>query len=84
MDRRLGRLARLSIASAMVLAFAAPVSAAYDSMVRVLHGSPDAPEVDVYVNGDKVDALSGLSFGDLSEYVAVPGGTYADQGLRDR
>ena len=77
MDRRLGRLARLSIASAMVLAFAAPVSAADDSMVRVLHGSPDAPEVDVYVNGDKVDALSGLSFGDLSAYVAVPGGTYA-------
>jgi hypothetical protein len=61
----------------MVLAVAAPVSAASDSMVRVLHASPDAPEVDVYVNGDKVDALSGLSFGDLSAYVAVPGGTYA-------
>ena len=77
MERRLGRLARLSIAGAMILAVAAPVSAASDSMVRVLHASPDAPEVDVYVNGDKVDALSGLSFGDLSAYVAVPGGTYA-------
>ena len=77
MERRLGRLARLSIAGAMILAVAAPASAASDSMVRVLHGSPDAPEVDVYVNGDKVDALSGLSFGDLSAYVAVPGGTYA-------
>ncbi len=77
MERRLGRLARLSIAGAMILALAAPASAATNSMVRVLHGSPDAPEVDVYVNGDKVDALSGLSFGDLSAYVAVPGGTYA-------
>ena len=77
MERRLGRLARLSIAGAMILAVAAPASAASNSMVRVLHGSPDAPEVDVYVNGDKVDALSGLSFGDLSAYVAVPGGTYA-------
>jgi len=76
-ERRIGRLARLSIAGAMILAVAAPVSAASDSMVRVLHASPDAPEVDVYVNGDKVDALSGLSFGDLSAYVAVPGGTYA-------
>jgi hypothetical protein len=76
-QRRLGRLARLSIAGAMVLAIAAPVSAASDSMVRVLHASPDAPDVDVYVNGDKVDTLSGLSFGDLSAYVAVPGGTYA-------
>ena len=58
MERRLGRLARLSIAGAMVLAVAAPVSAASDSMVRVLHASPDAPEVDVYVNGDKVDDVA--------------------------
>jgi hypothetical protein len=45
--------------------------------VRVLHGSPDAPEVDVYVNDAKVDALSGLAFGDLTAYVPVPAGTYA-------
>jgi hypothetical protein len=77
MDRRLGRLARLSIAGAMTLALAAPVSAASDAMVRVLHASPDAPQVDVYVNGAKVNALSGLSFGHLSAYAAVPGGTYA-------
>lgn len=50
--------------------------------VRVLHGSPDAPEVDVYVGADlasaaKVDALSGLSFGDISAYAEVDPGTYA-------
>jgi hypothetical protein len=61
----------------MALAMAGPVSAADEAMVRVLHGSPDAPQVDVFVDGTKVDALSGLEFGDLSDYVAVPGGTYA-------
>ncbi|HSL97419.1 MAG TPA: DUF4397 domain-containing protein [Candidatus Deferrimicrobiaceae bacterium] len=50
--------------------------------VRVLHGSPDTPSVDVYVGADiasaaKVDALSGLEFGDISDYVEVAPGTYA-------
>lgn len=50
--------------------------------VRVLHGSPDAPSVDVYVGADlasaaKVDALSGLEFGDISDYAEVPPGSYA-------
>lgn len=56
--------------------------AAGQAWVRVLHGSPDAPEVDVYVGADlasaaKVDALSGLSFAEHSDYVPVPAGTYA-------
>lgn len=70
-------IARIGAALAITLAFAAPAAAASNAHVRVLHGSADAPSVDVYVNGDKVDALSGLEFGDLSNYVAVPGGTYA-------
>jgi len=50
--------------------------------VRVLHGSPDAPQVDVYVGADlatatKVDPLSGLTFGQISAYHPVPAGTYA-------
>lgn len=50
--------------------------------VRVLHGSPDTPSVDVYVGADlasaaKVDSLSGLEFGDISDYAEVPPGTYA-------
>lgn len=49
--------------------------------VRVVHGSPDAPTVDVYVGATlatsaKVAPLSGLSFGDVSAYVDVPAGTY--------
>jgi hypothetical protein len=42
--------------------------------VRVGHFSPDAPAVDVYANGGAI--LSGVEFGQLSEYLEVPGGTY--------
>jgi hypothetical protein len=74
---RTTRLAGLVTAGALLLSFAAPASAAGDAMVRVLHGSPDAPSVDVFVNDGKVAALSGAEFGDLTAYVAVPGGTYS-------
>jgi hypothetical protein len=75
---RLPRLAGLAGSGLLLIAAGAmPVSAADDAMVRVLHGSPDAPSVDVFVDDAKVDALSGAAFGDLTEYVAVPAGTYA-------
>jgi len=41
--------------------------------VRVAHLSPDAPPVDVYVNGTR--ALSGVSFKDVSSYLSVPAGS---------
>jgi len=74
---RTARFAGLVAAGALLLTLAVPASAADKAMVRVLHGSPDAPTVDVFVNDGKVDALSGLSFGDLSAYAAVPAGTYS-------
>ena len=74
---RTARLAGLIAAGALALTAAIPASAADDAMVRVLHGSPDAPSVDVFVNAGKVADLSGAEFGDLTEYVAVPGGTYS-------
>jgi hypothetical protein len=70
----LRRLAGLTAAGALALALAAPVGAADNAMVRVLHGSPDAPAVDVLVNDGKV--LENVPFGALSEYLSVPGGTY--------
>ena len=45
--------------------------------VRVLHGSADAPAVDVYANGSAV--LTNVPFGTLSEYLYVPAGTYQIQ-----
>ncbi|CAM3956359.1 DUF4397 domain-containing protein [Alkalicoccus chagannorensis] len=45
-----------------------------DAMVRVLHASPDAPEVDVYVNGDP--AVEGAAFQDITDYLALPAGDH--------
>ncbi len=48
-----------------------------DACVNVIHASPDAPAVDVYVNGDL--ALSGLAFGAASGWVALPAGEHQVQ-----
>jgi hypothetical protein len=40
----------------------------------VVHASPDAPAVDIYVNGGKV--LEALPFREYSEYLALPAATY--------
>ena len=45
-----------------------------EAAVRVAHLSPDAPEVDVIVDGSTV--LEGVGFGAVSDYLALPGGTY--------
>ena len=42
--------------------------------VRVLHASPDAPAVDVWVNGGKV--FSDIEFEEGTMFVEVPAGTY--------
>jgi hypothetical protein len=60
----------------------APTTATGNAHVRVVHGSPDAPQVDVYAGATlataaKVTALSGLSFGQVSSYANIPAGTYA-------
>ncbi|MBS2969301.1 DUF4397 domain-containing protein [Metabacillus sp. KIGAM252] len=44
------------------------------TMIRVLHASPDAPAVDVYVNRRLV--LSNVSFKQISDYMQIPGGQY--------
>ncbi|MFO1540065.1 MAG: DUF4397 domain-containing protein [Chloroflexota bacterium] len=45
--------------------------------VRVLHASPDAPAVDVYVDGGGV--LTGVGFGAISDYLAVAPGEHEIQ-----
>jgi hypothetical protein len=44
------------------------------SSVRVWHNSPDAPAVDVLVNGQTV--LSNVPYGATSQYLPLPAGTY--------
>ncbi len=42
--------------------------------IRVVHASPDAPNVDIYVDGQI--ALENLPFGDYSDYVSLPAGQH--------
>jgi hypothetical protein len=44
--------------------------------VFVLHGSPDAPAVDVYAGGTDTELVDNLSFGNLSAAVQVPPAAY--------
>ena len=44
------------------------------SYVRVIHTVPDAPNVDVYANDEIV--VDNLAFGDYTDYLPIPEGTY--------
>ena len=76
MNRFTRQLARLGVAAVMLLSIAAPASAADSAMVRVLHGSPDAPAVDVYLDNTRVSSLTGVPFGVISGYLSVPAGDH--------
>ncbi|RSK29320.1 DUF4397 domain-containing protein [Bacillus sp. HMF5848] len=54
--------------------YRAQPSAGQFSFVRVLHASPDAPAVDIYVNGEK--AVSELAFKEYTDYLQIPPGQY--------
>ncbi len=46
------------------------------ALVRLVHASPDAPAVDVTVQGEDLTLFDGVSFGDETDYVVVPAGGY--------
>lgn len=46
------------------------------AMIRAVHASPDAPAVDVYVEGIPVAAITALEYGVATGYLEVPEGTY--------
>jgi hypothetical protein len=64
------------VAGTMLLSIAGPASAADAAMVRVLHASPDAPAVDVYLDDTKVSALTNVPFGVISGYLEIPAGAH--------
>lgn len=73
------KLRRSIIAVLFTLALsliAAPATFAQNSnaQVRVIHASPDAPAVDVYVDDDQV--LTNVPFFTASDYLDLPAGTY--------
>jgi Domain of unknown function (DUF4397) len=74
MQRSIRGLVSLLASLALVAAFAAPAAAADSAYVRVVHASPDAPNVDVWVDGGKV--LSDVAYTAVSDYLALAAGTY--------
>lgn len=59
----------------LVLGFALPAAAQNNNaMVRVIHASPDAPAVDVFVDGKA--ALTNVAFKAISDYLEVPAGEH--------
>ena len=46
------------------------------AIVRVVHASADAPNVDVYAKGSDMPLVTGLAYGQTSGWLTVPPGTY--------
>jgi hypothetical protein len=69
------RLLVLGLALMTALALVAPAFAqgTGQAQVRVAHLAPDAPNVDVYVNGDPV--LTDVPYTTVSDYLSLPAGT---------
>ncbi|HET7168836.1 MAG TPA: DUF4397 domain-containing protein [Candidatus Limnocylindrales bacterium] len=76
MDRRIIPALRLVAAGVLTLSLAGVASAADTAKVRVLHASPDAPAVDVYLDDAKVDALTNVPFATISGYLDIPAGDH--------
>jgi hypothetical protein len=58
-----------------VLAILSTAAAQEDgARIRVLHASPDAPAVDIFLDGS--EAISDLAFDDITDYVSVPAGDH--------
>jgi hypothetical protein len=76
MLRRLAPLFRLLAAGILTLSLAGVATAADTAMVRVLHASPDAPAVDVYLDDTIVGALTNVPFGTISGYLEIPAGDH--------
>ncbi|MCM3763175.1 DUF4397 domain-containing protein [Alkalihalobacillus oceani] len=58
----------------LVLAMGAPVYAETEAQARVVHATPDAPKVDVYL--DKVLVVEGLEFTEAGQYLSLSPGMH--------
>lgn len=68
------RLLSIITAAFLFMLLAIPASAADDAMVRIIHASPDAPAVDILVDGEK--AVSGAEFKAVTDYLTLPAGEH--------
>lgn len=46
------------------------------SELRVVHASPDAPPVDIYIAGSSIPVVEDLAYGEVTPYLTVDPGTY--------
>ncbi len=46
------------------------------AMLRIVHASPDAPAVDVYPAGQVMPLATSLAYGQSTDYIQLPAGTY--------
>ncbi len=60
----------------MESAEATPEAAVEMAHIRVAHFSPDAPAVDVYINGE-LSGVQGLAFPSVTDWIEVPASTYS-------
>jgi Domain of unknown function (DUF4397) len=74
MPRTIRRALSVVGALGLVAVLALPVAAQDEAFVRVVHASPDAPNVDVWVDGETV--LTDVPFTAVSDYLTLPAGTY--------
>ena len=58
----------------LVLSIVAVSAQMSDSRIRVLHASPDAPPVDIWVDGNV--AISDVELGEVTDYAMLPFGRY--------
>ena len=77
MKRRISPVLRLLAAGALSFSMVGVASAADTAMVRVLHASPDAPAVDVYLDDTIVDALTNVPSGTIAGYLDIPSGDHS-------
>ena len=67
--------ALLAIIGAVAIGGGDVSAQAGNARLRVLHASPDAPNVDVYLDGS--EAVNNLAFNSITDYVSVPAGPHA-------
>lgn len=72
--RRLGVVLAILIAAALFAPSAPAARAQTMNMIRVMHASPDAPAVDVFVNGQAV--ATDVPFFTVSPYLPLADGSY--------
>lgn len=67
----------ITLAAAVSMAAPSIAQEGGEAEVRVAHLSPDAPNVDVYVDGEPLTEARNVAYGTVSSYLPLPAGTHS-------